>query len=52
MGNNESSMIKCVQVTYEARGYMQENKKEVPWLLEYISCLIYLAVFGILGVIS
>uniref|UniRef100_A0A5B7A455 Uncharacterized protein n=1 Tax=Davidia involucrata TaxID=16924 RepID=A0A5B7A455_DAVIN len=30
----------------------QENKKELPWLLEYLSCLIHLAVFGILGVLT
>ncbi|KAA8538516.1 hypothetical protein F0562_028113 [Nyssa sinensis] len=30
----------------------QENKRELPWLLEYISCLIHLAVFGILGVLT
>lgn len=29
----------------------QETKLEMPWLLEYISCLIHLAVWGILGVI-
>ncbi|KAL6962114.1 hypothetical protein U1Q18_037068 [Sarracenia purpurea var. burkii] len=30
----------------------QENKKELPWLLEYSSCLVHLAVFGILGVLT
>ncbi|XP_058088100.1 fluoride export protein 1-like [Magnolia sinica] len=27
------------------------NQKQAPWLLEYISCLFHLAVFGILGVL-
>ncbi|PSS31790.1 Fluoride export protein [Actinidia chinensis var. chinensis] len=27
----------------------KEHKKEIPWQLEYISCLIHLSVFGILG---
>ncbi|XP_052201863.1 fluoride export protein 1 isoform X2 [Diospyros lotus] len=30
----------------------QENKKELPWLLDYVSCLIHLSVFGILGVLT
>lgn len=29
---------------------MQDEKTEVPWVLEYTSCLLFLAVFGILGV--
>ncbi|KAM7514936.1 hypothetical protein LguiA_004519 [Lonicera macranthoides] len=33
-------------------GKERENKTEVPWFLEYITCLIYLAVFGILGVLT
>lgn len=28
------------------------NEKAIPWILEYISCLICLALFGILGVIA
>lgn len=28
-----------------------QDEEEVPWLLEYITCLLSLAVFGILGVI-
>ncbi|THG16096.1 hypothetical protein TEA_014818 [Camellia sinensis var. sinensis] len=27
----------------------QENRNELPWLLDYTSCLLHLAVFGILG---
>ena len=30
---------------------MQDNKIELPKLLDYALCLIHLAVFGILGVI-
>ncbi|XP_058184830.1 uncharacterized protein LOC131302293 [Rhododendron vialii] len=30
----------------------QENKKELPWLLDYGSHLVHLAVFGILGVLT
>ncbi|KAK3002706.1 hypothetical protein RJ639_019290 [Escallonia herrerae] len=30
----------------------RENGKEIPWLFAYISCLIHLAVFGILGVLT
>lgn len=30
----------------------QENRKELPWLLDYTSCLLHLAVFGILGVLT
>lgn len=30
--------------------FMQDEKTEVPWVLEYTSCLLFLAVFGILGV--
>lgn len=30
----------------------EETKLEMPWLLEYISCLIHLAVCGILGVLT
>ncbi|CAK9161650.1 unnamed protein product [Ilex paraguariensis] len=29
-----------------------EDTTELPWLLEYISCLIHLALFGILGVLT
>nr|XP_027068234.1 fluoride export protein 2-like [Coffea arabica]XP_027068235.1 fluoride export protein 2-like [Coffea arabica]XP_027068236.1 fluoride export protein 2-like [Coffea arabica]XP_027068238.1 fluoride export protein 2-like [Coffea arabica]XP_027072197.1 fluoride export protein 2-like [Coffea arabica]XP_027072198.1 fluoride export protein 2-like [Coffea arabica]XP_027072199.1 fluoride export protein 2-like [Coffea arabica] len=29
-----------------------ENEKAIPWILEYISCLSFLALFGILGVIT
>lgn len=29
---------------------VQENKKELPWLVDYGSHLVHLAVFGILGV--
>lgn len=28
-----------------------DEKKEVPWVLEYTSCLLFLAVFGILGIL-
>lgn len=31
---------------------MQGSKKELPELLDYVLCLIHLAVFGILGVMS
>ncbi|XP_010664238.1 uncharacterized protein LOC100254107 isoform X2 [Vitis vinifera] len=30
----------------------EDNKKELPWLVEYISCLIHLAVLGILGALT
>ncbi|KAL8102502.1 fluoride export protein 1 isoform X2 [Apium graveolens] len=30
----------------------QETKPEIPWLLQYISCLVHLAVWGILGVLT
>ncbi|XP_057490572.1 uncharacterized protein LOC130776387 [Actinidia eriantha] len=30
----------------------KEHKKEIPWQLEYVSCLIHLSVFGILGVLT
>ena len=32
--------------------YFQESDKGLPELLDYASCLIHLAVFGILGVIN
>ncbi|KAK6132028.1 hypothetical protein DH2020_034254 [Rehmannia glutinosa] len=31
-------------------GEIKNDEKEVPWLLEYVTCLLSLAVFGILGV--
>nr|XP_017220220.1 PREDICTED: UPF0695 membrane protein C977.11/PB8B6.06c isoform X2 [Daucus carota subsp. sativus] len=30
----------------------QETKPEMPWLLQYISCLVHLAVWGIFGVLT
>lgn len=30
----------------------EDDKRPLPWLLEYISCLLSLAVFGILGVLA
>ncbi|KAL8059696.1 hypothetical protein ABFX02_03G103900 [Erythranthe guttata] len=30
----------------------KNDEKEVPWLLEYVTCLLSLAVFGILGVLA
>ncbi|XP_059630791.1 fluoride export protein 1-like isoform X2 [Cornus florida] len=30
----------------------QETKKDLPWALEYISCLLHLAVLGIFGVLT
>ncbi|PIN11381.1 hypothetical protein CDL12_16003 [Handroanthus impetiginosus] len=33
-------------------GETKKDEKEVPWLLEYITCLLSLAVFGILGVLA
>ncbi|XP_062107383.1 fluoride export protein 1 isoform X2 [Humulus lupulus] len=36
----------------QAESKMQNDKKEVPKLLEYSSCLTHLAVFGILGVLT
>ncbi|GMP47052.1 hypothetical protein CsSME_00014986 [Camellia sinensis var. sinensis] len=30
----------------------QENRNELPWLLDYTSCLLHLAVLGILGVLT
>lgn len=34
------------------RGEKKIDEKEVPWLLEYVTCLLSLAVFGILGVLA
>ncbi|KAK6114816.1 hypothetical protein DH2020_007085 [Rehmannia glutinosa] len=42
-------------VSVDAIVQSRENKndeKEVPWLLEYVTCLLSLAVFGILGVLA
>ncbi|PON59814.1 camphor resistance CrcB family protein [Parasponia andersonii] len=36
----------------QAESKMQSDEKEMPKLLEYCSCLIHLAVFGILGVLT
>ncbi|XP_024018119.1 uncharacterized protein LOC112090617 [Morus notabilis] len=36
----------------QAENNMQDDKKDMPKLLEYCSCLIHLAVFGILGVLT
>ncbi|KAL0351453.1 UNVERIFIED_CONTAM: putative fluoride ion transporter CrcB 2 [Sesamum calycinum] len=33
-------------------GEKKKDEKRVPWLLEYITCLLSLAVFGILGVLA
>ncbi|KAL8485551.1 hypothetical protein ACS0TY_027736 [Phlomoides rotata] len=33
-------------------GETKDEEKEVPWLLEHITCLLSLAVFGILGVLA
>ncbi|KAL3535341.1 hypothetical protein ACH5RR_003802 [Cinchona calisaya] len=38
--------------TVQQEDKKEENEKAIPWILEYISCLSFLSLFGILGVIA
>ncbi|CAN4121058.1 unnamed protein product [Withania somnifera] len=39
------------KLIYQSKHEKNDKKAEMPWVLEYTSCLLFLAVFGILGVL-
>ncbi|KAL1804896.1 hypothetical protein ACET3Z_027964 [Daucus carota] len=52
VSNNNFALPVQQEVVVHLGSKEQETKLEMPWLLQYISCLIHLAVWGIFGVLT